>query len=48
MLEGVALDRLLWLVPNDNIDFSRSVVPAAQPDVMERYIEGLREAGLPD
>jgi TolB-like protein/Flp pilus assembly protein TadD len=43
-----AIDRLLGLLPNDCISFIRAHVPADNPEVFERYIGGLRKAGLPE
>jgi TolB-like protein len=43
-----AIERLLGLLPNDNVGFIRANVPAGNPEVFERYIDGLRKAGLPE
>jgi tetratricopeptide (TPR) repeat protein len=43
-----AIDQLLQLSPNDNLEHARRVVPTDQPELLDRYIDGLRKAGLPE
>ncbi len=43
-----AVDQLLQLSPNDNLENAHRVVPADQTEILDRYIDGLREAGLPE
>jgi adenylate cyclase len=45
---GAAIERLLSLLPNDCISFVREFVPAGNPEVFGRYIDGIRKAGLPE
>ncbi len=44
----LAADRLLSLLPNENLEFAHRVVPAGQPELLEIFVEGLRMAGLPE
>ncbi len=45
---GAAVSRLLEIMPNDNLQFVRSIVPAANAEAFDRFIDGLRKAGLPE
>jgi len=43
-----ALDQVLHLVPGQTIETVRSRLPFKRPEDMERYLDGLRKAGLPE
>jgi len=43
-----ALDQLQCLVPGQTIAAARSQLPLKRPEDMERYLDGLRKAGLPE
>ena len=43
-----ALKEALLLVPGMTTGDVRQQVPFKKPDDMERYLDGLRKAGLPD
>ncbi len=43
-----AKDQLLRLSPDENLRRIRAAIPAAQPARMDRWVEGLRKAGIPE
>jgi adenylate cyclase len=44
----VAKDRLVELMPYENLKLVRAALPSENLDRMERFVEGLRKAGLPE
>jgi hypothetical protein len=44
----MALQEDLRLNPTESVSFIRGQVPYADPDWLERYLDGLRKAGLPE
>ena len=43
-----AKDQLLQLIPHDNLRLVRGYLLSVDTDRLERYIEGLRKAGVPE
>ena len=43
-----ALDQFLHLVPGQTVETIRKLVPFKRPEDKERYLDGLRKAGLPE
>ena len=43
-----ALDQVLRLSPDAGLEMIRRTTPIALPEIKERYMEGLRKAGLPE
>ncbi len=43
-----ALDQYLRLVPGQTVETIRTQVALKRPEDMERYLDGLRKAGLPE
>ncbi len=43
-----AVEQLRRLAPQMTIEISRATVPAERSDYLEKYLQGLREAGLPE
>jgi TolB-like protein len=43
-----ALDQYLRLVPGQTVETLRTQVPFKRPEDMERYLDGLRKAGMPE
>ncbi|MEJ2122367.1 MAG: tetratricopeptide repeat protein [Alphaproteobacteria bacterium] len=43
-----AIDQLLRVVPGQTVETAGSQLPLKRPEDMERYLDGLRNAGLPD
>ena len=43
-----AIDQVLHLVPHDNIRLLRKILPSVRPERLERFLDGLRKAGLPE
>jgi adenylate cyclase len=43
-----AFEELLRLQPEFSLDVPRAALAAADPDFLERYIDGLRKAGMPE
>jgi tetratricopeptide (TPR) repeat protein len=44
----MALQESLRLLPDETVSRTRARAPWADPDYLERYIDGLRKAGLPE
>jgi TolB-like protein/Flp pilus assembly protein TadD len=44
----VALDEFLRLVPGQTVETTRTQVPFKRPADLERYLDGLRKAGMPE
>ena len=43
-----AKDRLLSLMPHENLRLVRAALPSVNRDRMERFVEGMRRAGVPE
>ena len=43
-----AKDQLLRVSPHDSPSRIGAIIPDAQPDRMERFLDGFRKAGLPE
>ncbi len=43
-----AFDRYSRLVPGQTVETVRAQVPFKRPEDMERFLEGLRESGMPE
>jgi len=43
-----AKDQLLRIMPHENLQLVRTVFSTADPDRTERFVEGLRKAGVPE
>jgi TolB-like protein/Flp pilus assembly protein TadD len=43
-----ARDQLLRVMPHENLRFARAVLPSTNPDRLERFVDGLRKAGVPE
>jgi adenylate cyclase len=43
-----ATSQLLAIMPHDNLRLVRAVLPSVRHERMERFVEGLRKAGLPE
>ncbi len=43
-----AIDELLRLVPHESIGRVRTMVPLTRAEDVERFLDGLRKAGLPE
>ena len=43
-----AVERFVELVPYASIAFVRATIPAARSEDLERFLDGLRKAGLPE
>ena len=43
-----AKDQLLLVSPQDHLGVIRAALPSVQHDRMERFVDGLRKAGLPE
>jgi len=43
-----ARDQLLRIMPHENIRFVRAILPSDNADRMERFVDGLRKAGVPE
>jgi len=41
-------DQLLRLMPNENLRLVRAALPSVNPDRMERFVEGMCMAGVPE
>ena len=42
------VSQLLKVTPHDSLRLVRELLPSARPERMERFVEGLRKAGLPE
>jgi adenylate cyclase len=43
-----AKDEILRIMPNESLRLVRAALPSANPDRIERFIDGLRKAGVPE
>ena len=43
-----ALDRFSRLVPGQTVESARTQLPFKRPEDLERFLDGLRKAGLPE
>lgn len=41
-----ATQQLLRVIPHDNLRMIREILPSARPERLEKFVDGLRKAGL--
>ena len=42
------MQNLLRVMPHDNLRLVRAALPSVRAERMERFVDGLRKAGLPE